>query len=360
MRNARLLTAAVMGLALGLITGPTDAYQSSGAGVVTAVSGPVSMIRASAEPQALKFRDQLQWRDVVETKKDGITRILLLGKTSVTVRELSRLELREEALAAGKKYTVSVVAGKVRATVERSLMGKGDEVEVHSPNAVAAVRGTDFVVEIQDQPARAQAFGLLASLHGGPLLAQAPTGLGTLVYTLTGQVDVTNPRAAARVTVQLGALQGARVQGTANPVRFTFTRLEIPNIVRDLNPPAPPAARRPVASDTAKGKAEQVAAVETTRAGERPGTVTPGGPAVPSARAGDQPSSKSPGSASASTTTGGTGVAATAGGGKSVSSGGRGGGGSLTSSISSGASFSSHVPKVTITKELRVKGRKKD
>jgi hypothetical protein len=403
MRKVGVLLALVVG-SLCLSPGATDAYQSSGIGVVTAVSGPVSMIRAAAQPQPLKFRDQLQWRDVVETKKDGSARILLLGTTSVTVRELSRLELREEALAAGKKYTVSVVSGKVRATVERTLLGKGEEVEVHSPNAVAAVRGTDLVVEIAEQPARARGLGLLASL-AGPLLAQAPTAGTTVVYALSGQVNVFNPTSTARRVETLGALEGARIQGRSDPTRFTFTRLEISNILRGLNPPPPPAANRPVASDSAKTKVEQLATIETTRTGERPGVVPPtgGGPAPTFARSGDQPSGGSaPGGGPSGTTggpgfvsgggtpsggfTGGPGTGASpagsgAAGGRSVSSGSGGGAvaagagksvpsvsgstgsfrGTSGGAYSSGAKYSSSgkynvIPRTTITNELLRRG----
>jgi hypothetical protein len=307
------------------------------------------MIRASAEPRPLKFRDQLQWRDVVETKKDGSARILLLGKTSVTVRELSRLELREEALPAGKKYTLSVFSGKVRATVERTLMREGEEVEVRSPNAVAAVRGTDLVVEIEDQPTRARGFGMLASLNGGPLLAQAPTAAGsTVVYTLTGRVNVSNPLSAVPVVVQLGRLEAARIQGRSAPVRFSILPTEIPNILRGLNPPPPPAATRPVASETAKSKVEQLAAVETTRTGERPGSIAggggPNGGSSESSGSGGGPSASGSGGSNAS---GGSGVSgggdpsggSGSGGGPSASSGGSGN--SVSSGSSSGGSSAS-------------------
>ncbi|MBI2554468.1 MAG: hypothetical protein HYV92_08640, partial [Candidatus Rokubacteria bacterium] len=58
------------------------------AGTVTAVAGPVTVAPSSASPQPLRFRDSLFWRDVVEARKDGIARVLLAGKTTVTVREL--------------------------------------------------------------------------------------------------------------------------------------------------------------------------------------------------------------------------------------------------------------------------------
>jgi hypothetical protein len=49
----------------------------------------------------------------------AVTRVLLAGKTTVTVRELSRLELREEVMPEGIRYTAELVAGKVRASVAR-------------------------------------------------------------------------------------------------------------------------------------------------------------------------------------------------------------------------------------------------
>ena len=113
-----------------LIAGIAAAESTKVAGQVIAVTGPVTVKRADMPSHPLKFRDALYWRDVVEARKDGIARALLLGKTTVTVRELSRLELREERRADGVRYIAELISGKVRASVARMLMRPGEQVEV--------------------------------------------------------------------------------------------------------------------------------------------------------------------------------------------------------------------------------------
>ncbi len=223
-------------------------------GVVTAVNGTASLLRGSVPAQPVKFKDKVQWRDVIETSKNASARVLLLGKTSLAVRELSRVELREEAVAGGRAQTMVVLSGKVRAIVERSFMNKGEQVEVRSPNAVAAVRGTDFVVEVVPPPAHAKGFGMLAGLDGGPIVAQGPANVTTLVYTIAGVVDVTNG-ATERIT----AFQGARVVGRGIPERFAFTLVDLPNITKGLTVPPPAPTKFPQASTETVARVERAA-----------------------------------------------------------------------------------------------------
>ncbi|MBI3030315.1 MAG: hypothetical protein HYY64_12455, partial [Candidatus Rokubacteria bacterium] len=126
MKNALILL--VTGAIALLVPGApriASAQTPTAVGTVMAVSGNVTVTRRAAAPHPLKLREALYSRDVVEARKDGIARILLGGKTTVTVRELSRLELREEAQVGGVRYTVELLAGKVRASVARALMRPG-------------------------------------------------------------------------------------------------------------------------------------------------------------------------------------------------------------------------------------------
>lgn len=272
MKTKPIFALLALGGALAAAAVAADAYTSKGVGVATAVSGPVSLSRAAAV-RPLKFRDDLLWRDVVETRKEAIARILFLGKSSVTVRELSRLEIREEpAPDGGDLYTLTLSAGKLRAAVERAFLGPRERIQVRTPNAVAGLRGTDLVVEIVAEPGQAGAWGLLASREGAVRLAQAPPApRGTNVYTLAGEVDVANPLSPTGRVERIGPFEGTRVRGSLDPVRFRFTASDLRDILRGLHPPLPPPGERPAVSDSAKAKAQESAATETTRAGEQPG-----------------------------------------------------------------------------------------
>lgn len=166
------------------------AQDSKGVGVVTALTGRAQLKRPQA-PQsvALKLRDNLSVRDIVETREESLTRILLLGKSTVTVRELSRFEIREEILADGaQRAVIDLAEGKMRVMVARRLMKPGDEVLIRTPNAVAGVRGSDGIIEVTTLP------------DGRPQ---------TVVIGVSGEFELTLPRARP-VTAMADAVSDAR------------------------------------------------------------------------------------------------------------------------------------------------------
>jgi len=62
-------------------------------GVVTALKGEAQLTRAATQT-ALRFKDDLILRDLIDTQENSLTRVLFGGKSTVTVRELSSLEVR--------------------------------------------------------------------------------------------------------------------------------------------------------------------------------------------------------------------------------------------------------------------------
>jgi hypothetical protein len=266
----------------------------SNAGTVTAVAGPVTVARLSATPQPLKFRDTLYWRDVVEARKDGIARVLLAGKMTVTVRELSRLELREEVMPEGVHYTAELVSGKVRASVARMLMRPGEQAEIRTKNAVASVRGTDFIVETLAVPSQAPAFGLLGVRQVTQAMADTGSQVGeTVVVTLSGVVDVSNRLAGTGRVESVRAYEAVRVSGRQDPLRFQFTRDDLKAVLQGLTPPRPQEARSGDKSESVGSKVERAALVtsaQSVRVMERAGSTaatraTPATPATPAVAA---------------------------------------------------------------------------
>ncbi len=221
-----------------------SAQTPTAVGTVTAVSGNVTVTRLAAAPRPLKFRETLYSRDVVEARKGGIARILLGGKTTVTVRELSRVELREEAQADGVRYTVELVAGKMRASVARALMRPGEQVEVRTRNAVASVRGTDFIVETVERPGARGAFGLVAARDVGEGIHDGATrSEETVVVTLSGVVEVANRLAATGGAERVGAYETARISGQWEPIRLQIHGDEMKSLLKGLTPARPYEAR---------------------------------------------------------------------------------------------------------------------
>ncbi len=233
-RRLVFLILMVTWLMLGPGTPSAAAAPPQEAGVVTAVAGPVTVTRPFASTHLLKVRDGLYWGDVVEAPQDAMAQLFLAQKATVTVRELSRLELRQEALATGVRYVVELLAGKIRMSVDRSLMRPGEQVQVRSRNAVASVRGTDFVVETVQGPP-----GPISGLPSGPgVIAQegpAPAS-ETIVYTLSGVVEVTNREGGPAQVVRIGAYEAARVSGGKVPVRVRFTLNDLDGVLKGLTP----------------------------------------------------------------------------------------------------------------------------
>ncbi len=214
-----LLIAVVALIGVGL-PAVSAAGSSNSVGTATAVSGSVTVTRIAAARKPLKFGDTMYWGDVVEVPKNGFARLLLWGGTTVSVRELSRVELQRELRADGMRYTLELVWGKLRVSVARMLMRQGGDVDVRTRNAVASVRGTDFIVETREPPGQARGFGLLGTGAVGEI--------ETVVTTLSGLVELSSrPPGTGRVErVQTSETFGVR--GSQDPVRLHMR-------VEDLN-----------------------------------------------------------------------------------------------------------------------------
>jgi hypothetical protein len=225
------------------------AYTAKGVGVVTALKGQATVQHEAAPaPQPLQYRDDLFWRDVVDTQKDALARILLQGRSSITVRELSRLELKEETTSTGKKSSILLISGKIRATVEKGLMRSGDEIELKTLNAVTAVRGSDAVVEVID--------GITSASQ-------------TFIYNIghKGSVfDTVNLNSSTQTIVTLNPMEGAVISGMSDPVKFPITEIQKLVIVKGLTLPADRLHRKEPVTAQSKTQALTTATSEATRA----------------------------------------------------------------------------------------------
>ncbi len=182
----------LVGLLIGVPVG-VQAQGRSGVGVVTTLVGEASVARsASAQPQDLKMRDDVFALDRIITKERSMVHVLMGGKALLTVRELSVVTVTEE----GGRATVELQSGKVGLAVVRERMKPGDVIEVQTPHAVAAVRGTVLVVEIVPSPT------------GGEL---DTNGAFTNVHLLHGKLDVSLRSNPGGAPVRLETLQTVTV-----------------------------------------------------------------------------------------------------------------------------------------------------
>lgn len=122
-----------------------QASEASGVGVVTTLVGEATVVRtAAAQPRNLQMRDRVLPLDRITTKERSLVHVLMGGKALLTVKELSVVTVTED----GGRASVDLQSGKVGLAVVHEKMKPGDVIEVKTPQAVAAVRGTVLVVEI--------------------------------------------------------------------------------------------------------------------------------------------------------------------------------------------------------------------
>ncbi len=122
---------------------PAAAQTSDAVGVVTTLDGRASVARPALNaPLALKFKDDVFGRDRISTEENSLVRVLLGGKAILTVRELSQVTINEEP----GRAVVTLPSGKVVLAVAKQRMRPGESIEIRTPNAVAAVRGSILAV----------------------------------------------------------------------------------------------------------------------------------------------------------------------------------------------------------------------
>ena len=170
---------------------------------------------AAARPVSLQMRDEIFVRDRIHTQQHSLVRVLLGGKALITVRELSVLTVTEE----GGRVTVDLQSGKIGVAVVKGRMRPGEVIEIRSPNATAAVRGTVFVVEVD--PIKAG--------DDGPTTT-------TRVHLFQGALDVSAHLDPSKPTVRLAELQSVVVSGNALGSVRPLSRDAVAALTADLKP----------------------------------------------------------------------------------------------------------------------------
>src|SRR5262245_44647689 len=144
----RWLAAALAGLVLWPALA---AAQLERAGFVTTLEGNVVARHGAVPERPLKFKDEVFLQDTVSTGEKSLARMLLGGKAVVTVRERSVLTISEVP----GRSTIDLASGKFALAVAREKMRPGEEIQIRTPNAVAGVRGTVVITEVERQGAQA-------------------------------------------------------------------------------------------------------------------------------------------------------------------------------------------------------------
>lgn len=183
-------------------------------------------------------------RDHIATAEKSVVRVLLGGKALVTVRELSSLTIKEET----GRSTVDLTAGKIAMGVLRQRMRPGEVIEIRTPNAIAAIRGTVLVVELIPVPG------------GSP----GQPSYTTKVHVLHGLVEVSDPKNPGAPAAQVGALQSWSRTGSEPFSQAPLSPTAAEHVFADLRS-APQIADGPaefMATVTTREQAKAVAVAE--------------------------------------------------------------------------------------------------
>lgn len=187
-------------LAVTCLTGVADLRAASVNGYFTIVEGRVDILKKGAEavlPVALG--DKVEVGDIVRTKSNSRAQIEMQDKSLLNLAENSRVEIRRFSITGGKEKKrdglFRIFRGQLRSIVNRNDDDTEFNFQVETPTAVAAVRGTDFVVKV-DQ-----------------------SSLQSMVACLNGMVGVTSIKqtAGAPMVVTIGANQYTLVAVNRGP-----------------------------------------------------------------------------------------------------------------------------------------------
>jgi len=123
-------------------------------GRFTIVQGRVDILKEGNLPAASVERgDPVFVKDIIRTKSDSRAEVTFRDGNILRIDQRSRVDISEYYTEEGRsKGIVKLARGKVEAIVEKSIVQQisispeANRFEIHTPNAVAGVRGTDLFV----------------------------------------------------------------------------------------------------------------------------------------------------------------------------------------------------------------------
>ena len=125
-----------------LILVPAGSYSINNVGKVLKVKNTVYIVRNSQKKNAKPLMP-IMLEDAIETGKKSRTRLMFKDDSILNLGELSRVIVQEYLSAPGTNRSKSIY--KLIDGYLKVIVGKSD-LKIHSPTAVVAARGTEFVI----------------------------------------------------------------------------------------------------------------------------------------------------------------------------------------------------------------------
>lgn len=129
-------------------------------GKFSLVKGTVDLLEKSAEQAVPAAKgDPVSAGDIVRTMKLSRAHLNFNDGSNVYISEKSRIEVVEFFFDPEKKRRSGMIRsfrGKMRSVVPKAYLGEGSRYEVHTPTAVTAARGTDYMTIVGGLPLRTE------------------------------------------------------------------------------------------------------------------------------------------------------------------------------------------------------------
>jgi len=145
------LAALVMILTIALVSA---AHAQNTVGTVTQVTGTASIQRSGATIAAAPNMP-VMLHDKIITQKDASLTITMVDNSFMQLSASTTLTIDESYLVngVGAPSKVGLLGGTLHAVINGAMRSSTTTAfEVHTPNAVGAVRGTDFTITYEKQP----------------------------------------------------------------------------------------------------------------------------------------------------------------------------------------------------------------
>jgi hypothetical protein len=209
MLNPRMKWSIAMLLAFQMIV-PAPILAAA-VGQFTSVVGDVTVTRAGVVSKPV-VKSPVQEKDWIVTGPRASAKLVFDDDSTISLEQNSRFEVRDfQVKGNARKGMFALALGRLIADVQRFIGGES-YFEVHTPTAIAGVRGTGFVVSV------AMIGGQMTTTvtcTAGILSVSAMSATGAILTTTTIVAGQTAVVTAAGITVSATAAGGAAGAATA-------------------------------------------------------------------------------------------------------------------------------------------------
>jgi hypothetical protein len=153
--RTRRLNSALLAIATVLLVLGGSAQAQNTVGSISQVTGTANVQRAGATIAAVP-RMPVALHDRIVTQPGASLTILMIDNSTLRLGESSTLTIDESMMinGVGAPSKVGLLGGSLHSLITGAMRGTSTTFEVHTPNAVGAVRGTEWDTSFQDGASR--------------------------------------------------------------------------------------------------------------------------------------------------------------------------------------------------------------